>query len=328
MAVNTGSPTPPIDAARLIRDPGGVFCKNFNLRSFDFRHDLAGHPLFELPALAALARAILERGDLEKFVALSGKVTAVGTNFSSMAPAERLAEAITGLKEGRSWLKITSANEADPRYAELLRRILLEIESLAATSMMGDVSWSSLTIFLASPGIVTPFHIDHESNFLLQIRGEKDITLFDPNDRLVLRESEIENFYVGNLDSAQYREEIQARGTVYRLMPGRGVHHPPLAPHWVKNGDDVSVSVSVGFGLKPLDRRAKVYQFNRYLRWFGLSPTPPGASALRDWLKAGSLQLLSKPHPSSREELLFSGIERAAAPFKSARNLVRALRGS
>ena len=44
------------------------------------------------------------------------------------------------------------------------------------------------------------------------------------------------------------------------------MHHPPLAPHWVKNGDNVSVSVSVSFCIRSLDHRAKVYQANRLLR--------------------------------------------------------------
>ena len=200
--------------SRYIREGADKFCKNFNRRSFAFEHGLAHHPLFEPACLAGVAASLMARGDREKFVALSGKLSAAGTNFASMAPAARLAEAITALGEGNSWLKITSANEADDRYAALLQGILAEIEELSETSFLDDITWSSLTVFMASPNIVTPYHIDHESNFLFQIRGEKDISLFDPNDRMVLRESEIENFYVGNLDSAQYREEIQNRGTV------------------------------------------------------------------------------------------------------------------
>ncbi len=313
-------------SARLIPAAPEVFCKNFNISSFGFEHSLADHPLFELPRLARLAKVMLDRGDTEKYVALSGKFTAVGANFGSMEPGARIAEAISGLGEGTSWLKITSANEADAEYAELLRRILGEIEELSETPIVDEITWCSLTVFMASPNIVTPYHIDHESNFLLQIRGEKDVNLFDPNDRAVLREEEIEEFYIGNLDSARYREEIQSRGAVYHLVPGRGVHHPPLAPHWVKNGDNVSISASIGFGLRSLDRRAKVYQVNRYLRWCGLAPTPPGQSRLRDWFKTQTLRLVSKSRPSTREEILFSGIERVAAPFKSAREFARALR--
>ena len=61
---------------------------------------------------------------------------------------------------------------------------------------------------------------------------------------------------------------------MYRLVPGLAVHHPPLAPHWVKNEDRVSVSVSVNFCMRSLDHRAKIYQANRLLRSVGLATRP------------------------------------------------------
>ena len=37
-------------------------------------------------------------------------------------------------------------------------------------------------IFVSSPGAVTPFHMDHEHNFILQIRGNKKLYTWDPMD--------------------------------------------------------------------------------------------------------------------------------------------------
>ena len=80
--------------------------------------------------------------------------------------------------------------------------------------------------------------MDHESNFLFQIGGEKEVNLFDPADRSVLSEREIETFYIGELNALRYRDEIQSKAMVYQLKPGQAVHHPPMAPHWVRNGSD------------------------------------------------------------------------------------------
>ena len=46
---------------------------------------------------------------------------------------------------------------------------------------------------------------------------------------------------MGDGSKAHYREEFSGRETVFHLDPGLAVHHPSLAPHWVKNGDNVSI---------------------------------------------------------------------------------------
>lgn len=285
------------------------FQQSFNRMPFTLRHSLAASHLFELPRLTQLAQRMLQRGDTKNFVALGGQ-SAADTRFSAMAPQERLAGAVSGLAGNSSWLKLSSADAVDSEYAGLLAQILEELEGLAAIPLRRQITWSGLTVFLASPHIVTPYHIDHESNFLFQLQGEKDLSLFDQDDRDILSEPEIEDFYAGNYQAARYREHIQARAKVYRLVPGLAVHHPPLAPHWVRNGNNVSVSVSIGFCLGNLDRRARVYQINRYLRRLRLQPRPPGQSRLADAWKIATIGLISKSHPSDREEILFSGVER------------------
>ncbi|MEJ1976358.1 MAG: cupin-like domain-containing protein [Acetobacteraceae bacterium] len=199
--------------------------------------------------------------------------------------------------------------------------MLHEIEDLTGVPLHEEITWSTLTVFLASPRIVTPYHIDHESNFLFQIEGEKEVCLFDPSDQDLLPAPEIEQFYVGNAEAANYRSHLQDRGTVYRLTPGMAVHHPPLAPHWVKNGDGVSVSASIGFCMRDLDRRAKVHQANLVLRKLGLHPQAPGLSRTGDRAKAAVMSVLSKSNPQTQDDLLFSGIRRAVAPFRALKRL-------
>jgi hypothetical protein len=57
-------------------------------------------------------------------------------------------------------------------------------------------------IFVSSPGAVTPYHVDFEYNFLLQIRGDKNITVFDAFDRSLLSEVQRERFVSGRHETS------------------------------------------------------------------------------------------------------------------------------
>jgi hypothetical protein len=297
------------------------FRQAYNQHSFAFEHRLAGHPLFAIPRLADTAQAIIDRGDGGGFVVFDAKAFATASGFGMPSRRDRLAETVRRLAEGGSWLKLVSVNETDPAYAEVLQQVIRDVSELTGRDLAAEITWSGLTVFMTSPNATTPYHIDHEPNFLLQVHGEKDICLFDQNDREVLSEANIERFYCGDPQAAHYNPDLQSRGIMYRLVPGRAVHHPPLAPHWVKNGDNVSVSVSVSFCTRSLDHRAKVYQANRLLRSIGLRPARPGQSPLRDRLKAAGLEIATKPHAVSREDILFSGFRRLTSPLRVVKHL-------
>jgi hypothetical protein len=51
---------------------------------------------------------------------------------------------------------------------------------------------------------MTPFHIDRENNFWLQIRGRKTLTLWDHRDRSVVPAEAVERFILfGDLDDVR-----------------------------------------------------------------------------------------------------------------------------
>jgi hypothetical protein len=289
------------DDARRFRD-------EFNKHHCGFRHNLGNHPLFAIPRLVELAERMLEDGRPGRFVAFRATRQSAQTKFSQLAIEESLAEKIRRVSEGESWLKLAFAQTADPAFGRLHEQIIDEVAALCDYPLRKELGWSSMTILVSSPSVVTPYHIDHESNFLFHIQGEKEIWVFDPTDRRVLSEQEIERYYAGNIHAADYREGMQFAGTVYRLTPGTGVHNPPLAPHWVKNGDDVSVSMSLNFSLLRLESRARVYQVNYYMRRLGIRPLPPERSAVRDRLKSRVTTLFTRARPASLDELLHSGV--------------------
>jgi hypothetical protein len=91
-----------------------------------------------------------------------------------------------------------------------------------------------------------------------------------------------------------YKKELQNRAKAFNLLPGGGVHIPVNAPHWVQNGGDFSVSLSVNFTHKDSER-ANAYRANFFLRKLGLNPTPPGQSHFRDAAKGAVMAVSFVP---------------------------------
>ena len=226
------------------------------------------------------------------------------------------------IETGSSWLKLSFVQEYDPQYRDY-DQILEDAVDCSGLPLRQALRWSSMTILISSPGIITPYHIDHESNLLFQIAGEKEVWLFDPRDVRALREDEIENFYVGNVNAADFRLAAQPLGFLYRLAPGVALHNPPLGPHWVRNGNGVSVSVSLNFSLRSSEQRARVYQMNYYLRRLGWHPSPPSGSRFRDWIKGSAMRIGAVARPRNLDQLLQPGPRRLWRRLSPGRPIVR-----
>ncbi len=297
------------------------FQEKFNHSPFMFSHNLVGHPLFEIPRLIELANTLFPKGQI--LCLRSGK--SPGMKWEQIPKKKQIVDSILNIEESDSFVMFKSAH-VDPDYKALLDKTLIELEDITTVPLHREITWSIATIIVSSPHSITPYHIDHDCNFLFQIHGDKDVHLFDQNDRTVLTEEEIENFYLGHISSANYREENQSKASVNHLVPGKGVHHPVLAPHWVKNRDSYSVSLSINFCLKTCDLHSRIYQINYYLRKLGMLPSPPGQSALQDQTKILAVEMFSKRKPENHDELLRSGIKRITAPAKLFQGAVRLLK--
>lgn len=210
----------------------------------------------------------------------------------------------------------------------MLDDILRQLDELGRQAFRPEITWKTATIFIGSPNSLTPYHVDHEVNFLFRISGEKEVNLFEPRDRSVLTEEEIERFYVGDLNAARYREENQCKARVYRMTPGDAVHHPSLAPHWVRNGAQPTIALSVAFCMRPVDVAGRIYQVNHYLRRLGMKPSPAGLTPWKDSAKIAALGLLSTRSPKTEVEAVASGLERLRWPARAAKRWAKSIAGS
>ena len=253
-----------------------AFRAKFGRAPFIVQHRLATHSLFALPRLVELARSL----PAAKVEWNSGDVPV--SLDPSQTPRNGLSpeETIRRIEACSSWLVLKNV-ERDPEYAQLLQRCLGEVEREGRDLTAGMHGFESF-IFVSSPDAITPYHMDPEENFLLQIRGRKVMRIFE---RSVVSALELERFHTGAHRNLVYRDEYAARARAFTLMPGVGVHVPVSAPHWVKNGPEVSVSFSITFRTRASARAAHAHQMNALLRKLGLEPAPVGESAILDRMK-------------------------------------------
>lgn len=132
---------------------------------------------------------------------------------------------------------------------------------------------------------MTPYHLDFEHNFLLQIRGRKLFKLLDPQDRRLLPEVAREHMVCGGHRNLEHRDEFAEHAHAFELMPGDGVHLPLSSPHWVRVGEEVSISLSVTFQTIPSMQTIAARQAGLHLRKLGITPTPVGRSPPLDSIK-------------------------------------------
>jgi oxalate decarboxylase/phosphoglucose isomerase-like protein (cupin superfamily) len=137
-------------------------------------------------------------------------------------------------------------------------------------------------VFIGATGAVTPAHVDHEHNLFFQVRGTKRFTTgeFPDTER---EHRTFEGMYAEEYGSTNF---APANPVVHVLAPGDGLYVPPPAVHLVENSDSLAISFSLVFHDETLDRTAKVYAFNSHLRAVGVTPRPPGRSAVADQAKA------------------------------------------
>jgi hypothetical protein len=271
---------------RWISTPDGRLSSDFDRKHFEFEHTLAGHPLLEIPHLLEFAERTVKSRPTGVYYDLG--IDRIDQRWDEV-PARQFSvlESMERLETCGAWFLFKRVQE-DPEYRVFLGEGWEKVKAEIGGDLASHIRREDVLIFISSPRRITPYHIDRECSFLLQIQGTKKIHVFDREDREVLSEEEIEKFWSVDKNGPTYRPHLQGRATTYTLRPGTGVHIPVNCPHWVENDDNVSVSLNVNVQFKDVDR-ANVYRANYLLRRFGMKPLPPGTSPTLDHLKGLSM---------------------------------------
>ncbi len=250
-------------------------------------HNLGHHPLLELEALAALGEALparsveYNRGDVP--IGVDGKPEGTGLTIG---------ETIRGIASSNSWAVLKNI-EQQPAYAGLLAELLDEIEA-EIVAKTGRMLKTQGFIFVSSPDAVTPYHFDPEHNILLQLVGEKAMTVFPAGDPRCAPDRVHESYHTGGPRELGWRDELATHGQTFTLTPGEAIYVPVMAPHHVQNGPVPSISLSITWRSEWSFAEADARSFNAVLRRLGFDPAPPRRWPSRNLAKALAWRAMRK----------------------------------
>lgn len=270
-----------IDVAPVISAANDALTTDFPLKPFAIRHQLAGHPLLTLPRLAQLA-AELPR-DLIEYN--SGKV-AISQDPDAI-PSVDLdpVEVVKRIETAGAWMVLKRVENA-PEYRELIEATLLSVARARGFNSLADAGFEQLEgfIFVSSPHSTTPFHLDSEDNFFVQIHGEKFFTIYDNNDRAIVSEDQIEHSMTKHRNLT-FDEKFAPRAVEFHLFDGDGCYVPYQWPHWVRTAGQHSISMAITWKTCEVRRINDLHFFNSMLRGIGLPQRPPGKQPALDSIK-------------------------------------------
>ncbi len=247
-----------------------TFAQNYPETPHKLAHSLRNHPLLALEALAALGERLpatsveYNKGDLP-----------VGID-PALVPANGLSigDTIRMVDSCQSWAVLKNI-EQDPNYEALLLALLGELKPLIE-GKTGAMLKPQGFVFVSSPNAVTPYHFDPEHNILLQLRGTKTMTQFPAGDAHYAPDETHEGYHTGGHRNLVWRDELAAGGSEWPLAPGEALFVPVMAPHFVRNGPEPSISLSITWRSDWSFAEADARAFNSVLRRIGVRPKAPG----------------------------------------------------
>jgi len=256
-----------------------MFAASYPEGPHKLRHHLSAHPLLELDALAELGETLpagsveYNRGDLP--IGVEGKPEGTGL---------AIGETIRGIEESNSWAVLKNIEQV-PAYAALVGELLGELEA-EIVPKTGRMMRTQGFVFVSSPGAVTPYHFDPEHNILMQLVGEKAMTVFPAGNAACAPDAAHETYHTGGGRELTWRDELAEHGMTFRLEPGEALYVPVMAPHHVRNGPVPSISLSITWRSEWSFAEADARAFNHLLRTWGFAVRPPGRWPARNRAKA------------------------------------------
>jgi hypothetical protein len=254
-------------------------------------HNFHEHPLFQVPELVKLAMELAPREQC-RFMRQGITVASAITHDSRHPDGRSLEEFFRRMEEPGSSIALYNI-EVIPRYQALLQSVVGSMRGLIEREQP-DIFLVNGFVFFSAPPSVTPFHIDRENNFWLQLHGQKTMDVWDHRDRTIVPADGVEDFIVTqSLRKVRFKEEFMSRALEFNARPGDAIYFPSTSPHmtrsgtdWVAPGNRLSISVGVTFYTSVTRKLARIHQTSRLMRKCGLSPSYPGESAVADAYKA------------------------------------------
>lgn len=266
---------------------------SYNRRPFLVSHRLADHPRFSLPELFALCRR-LPRDEVKYRVGVIPGDADFDASYTRYGQGLVLDDVLESFEQSRAFICIYNP-ERDAVYRPLLEGLLAEIAA-AIDEFDPVITWYSTYFFISTQDSITPYHMDREMNFLLQVRGEKQVALWDPSDDEIMSSAEKDRLLSPfNTRRPPYLPSFESKAKTFDLKPGLGVHHPFIAPHRVHTDSELSISLAFTFRTQKSDMLTSAHAFNYMLRRCGWSPAEVGQSPFADQIKIAAANAARVP---------------------------------
>jgi hypothetical protein len=245
-----------------------------------FTHDLPDDDRLTLASVADLADRLPRRSVIADTAAQPLLVPQGGPPRGAL---ERPGDVIRDLRNANAWLTLLNV-EADPGMADIMTAHLGLLESAMIArwgSRRGRMRKQVAFVFVSSPNSVTPVHFDIEHSLLMQVSGSKTVSIgrFESDAD---RRHEFDRYWDGSHGRI---EALPPEVAAYTLTPGHAVYIPPGTPHWVHNGPNISLSVTLTYFTAATVRENRIEDFNSRLRRRHIKTREPGRSAAVDTAK-------------------------------------------
>lgn len=273
----------------LLTADDAAFESLFPNKPFRMRHSLVGDARLTLPAILELVKA-LPRDRIEYN---SGKAAVSQDPNSTPLVDLDPEEVIKQIETAGAWMVLKRV-EHHPVYRELLEEALASVAMAQGYKTAKEARFTDIQgfMFVSSPNSTTPFHLDSEDNFFVQIHGDKQFAIYDNEDRSIASEDQIEHAITKHRN-LKFDDTYASRGTVNELKPGEGVFVPYIWPHWVKTKGTYSISLAITWKTPEVKRRNNLYVANSMLRDRGFPQKAPGVSPAFDGIKIAAVQTMA-----------------------------------
>lgn len=281
------------NAAPLLAFEPAVLASSYNRKPFLVGHRLAAHPQFSLAQLFSLCRRMPAASILYRVGSIPGDAE-LDSSYERYRQGLTLEDALDHFEERQAYICINNP-ERDPVYQPLIEGLLAEIA--AQTHRLDPwISWYSTYLFISSRDSVTPYHMDREMNFLLQIQGHKTVYLWDQSDNEIMTPAQKDLLLSRAGARPGYLPSFESKAMRFDLQPGLGVHHPFISPHRVHTGAQLSISLAVTFRTRRSDVWTDAHRYNTRMRRLGLHPVAVGHNGLLDRAKSSVARMGQRVH--------------------------------
>ena len=263
--------------------------KDFPLKPFAIHHKLSGHPLLTLPRIAELASE-LPRDQIE----YNSGDAAISQDPDKVKGIDlEPVEIVNRIQTAGAWM-VLKRIENSPEYRALLEDALTSVARARGFKNVRDAGFEQIEgfLFVSSPNSTTPFHMDAEDNFFVQIHGEKFFRIYDNRDGSIADDAQVEHSTVKHRN-VKYNESFKPRGIEFHLFDGDGCYVPYQWPHWVRTAGSYSISMAITWKTKEVRRLNDLHRFNSMLRGFGLPQAAPGAQPVFDNIKLAAYRTMA-----------------------------------